>query len=266
MTTESLVSSAAQRRKVDMLRAQIVIVVAALTSVSALGVAALAPGILERSVAAERAKAKGVDAATTTDTALARQRSQDITREVAAAVEQADLAKARAQTAAAQGRAVLDKARSVIVERPDSVVRQRTSTGDIFQGEARSGVPEGYGLIRRASGGIGASFFIDGESQGVGAFCAQESCEGAAYFGDYRSGQPTGHGEGVAGGGVYRGEFKAGVPDGYGEYVYGDGAVYRGGFLAGARHGFGLLKTPDGRVQAGFWTNNSLTMAGAPPQ
>jgi hypothetical protein len=246
--------------------AQAVVGLAAITSIAAIVVSAVAPGASQRSVSSSVPAADGQPEQTATD-ALNASRAVDIAVEVEAAVAQATAAADRADRAAEDARAVLQRARQVLRERTESVVRQRTPSGDVFEGEVENGQPQGYGLIRRADGGLGASFFIAGESQGVGAYCAKDTCQGPTYFGDYRHGAPTGFGVGAAAdGGVYRGEFKAGAPDGYGVYRFRDGAIYRGGFLAGDRQGFGALTKPQGAVQAGFWAKNQLTIAGeAPP-
>lgn len=259
-------SASYKRRRFDLLLARGVLVLAGLVTVAGLAISAIAPELAQRAAvnAAAPAQDKAAKVAAE-DAALQSQRVLDVAREVQAAIDQALAASARGQTVGAEGRQVLARAQAIVRERPTEIVRQRTPQGDLYLGLAQNGVPEGYGLVRRAAGGIAASFFIAGESRGVGVSCAREDCAGVYYFGDYRHGEPTGFGVGAAGdGGLYRGEFKAGAPDGYGEYTFGDGAVYRGGFANGARQGFGALTLPNGQIQAGFWSNNALTIA-APP-
>jgi hypothetical protein len=259
---------AARRRRTDVLIAQIVMGVAAAASIGAITIAVLAPTLTERAL--EEARKAGPQATASSgaglDHAVADQRIRDMQREVAAALEQVAIAAARARTAADEGRAVLREAQALIAGPVDGVVQTRTPEGDVFQGQAENGRPQGYGLVWRGAGGVFASFFIDGESRGAAAFCAQPDCRGAVYFGDYRHNQPTGFGEGVADGGTYRGEFKDGLPDGYGEYAYPGGAIYRGGFVAGQRQGFGVLTQPDKSIQAGYWIANQLRIpAEIPP-
>lgn len=251
-----------KRRKLDLLLARIVLALAGLVAAGALAVAAIAPELAQRA-AVQAAPAPAKAAADGPQQSLDVQRNLDIGREVQAAVEQAERARARAEVLGAEGREVLARAQALVRDRPDEIVRQRTPQGDLYLGMAQAGAPEGYGLVRRASGGLAASFFIAGESRGVGASCARQDCVGEYYFGDYRHGEPTGFGVGgAADGSVYRGEFKSGAPHGYGEYRFADGATYRGGFAAGARQGFGVLTLPDGRVEAGFWSANALSIAG----
>ena len=248
-----------RRRRTDLRIAWSVLGVAGLACVGALVAAGIGPRLLAPPAPSQTEAALKAQVGANFAAALDAQRVQDQAMEVAAAVEQALGAKARAEGVAGEARAVLARARAALAGGGANLVRQRTPEGDLYEGEAESGRPQGYGLVQRASGGFGASYFIDGESRGPGVFCASQSCQGASYFGDYRHNAPTGFGVGVSGdGGVYRGEFKAGVPDGYGEYVYANGAVYRGGFVAGERQGYGELRAKSGAVQAGFWRKNQL--------
>lgn len=260
-------SGATRRRRTDVLVAQVVLGVAAAASVIALAISALAPELAQRSLDAARKDGGQTPAiGEGLSTLVAEQRIRDVQREVVAALEQAAIAADRARLAAEQGRSVLEATRAMIGQGGEGIVQTRTPEGDLFQGQAENGRPQGYGLVRRAAGGVFASFFIDGESRGAAAFCAQADCRGEVYFGDYRNNQPTGFGEGAAGGGTYRGEFKEGLPDGYGEYAYPGGEIYRGGFVAGARQGFGVMTLPDKSVQAGFWNANVLRIPAPIPE
>jgi hypothetical protein len=248
-----------RRRRADLRMAWVVLGVAGLACVGAVVAAGIGPGLLAPPEPPKTQAAVQAQVGANFAAALDAQRSLDITQEIDAAIAQAQTAKARAETAAGEARAVLERARAALAGGGANLVRQRTPEGYLYEGEAESGRPQGYGLVQRPNGGFGASYFIDGESRGPGVSCSSQSCQGASYFGDYRHNAPTGFGVGVsADGGAYRGEFKGGLPDGYGEYVYANGAVYRGGFEAGARQGYGALRTRDGALQAGYWRKNAL--------
>lgn len=252
-------ASADRRRKFDLWIARAVIGVAALASLGAIVVSAIAPEFARQALTQARVAADGAKTPANAAAALKAQQGRDIAREITAAVDHAIAARARGEGAAREGEAMLRRAQAVSATR----ARLRTAEGDTFEGEIQDGLPQGAGLIRRASGGIAAGFYIDGQSAGAGATCARSDCVGAHYYGDFRHDQPTGFGVGVAAdGGVFRGEFKDGLPNGYGEYVYPNGAVYRGGLLAGKRQGFGALILRDGAIEAGYWADNSVQIRG----
>lgn len=91
---------------------------------------------------------------------------------------------------------------------------------------------------------------------------------GGLYVGDFRNGEPHGHGTYTLTNGrtLYRGEWRRGRPSGQGEFFLEDGRRYTGQFIDGRFEGRGVYTFPDGaryegEFRAGFFEGRGIFTA-----
>ena len=104
---------------------------------------------------------------------------------------------------------------------------------DIYMGEFKNGMAEGYGRLFSKSGEWYIGNFKNNKKDGDGEF----------YFPD---------------GSHYTGSFKNNMYDGIGKYFFRDGSHYSGEFKENKFNGKGIMAWNDGRVYNGIWEKNKM--------
>ena len=106
-------------------------------------------------------------------------------------------------------------------------------TCDIYIGEFKRGVAEGYGRLFSRNGEWYIGYFKNNKKDG----------EGEIHFSD---------------GSFYIGNFKYNNIEGEGKYFFKDGSHYSGNFKDNMFNGKGKMAWADGRMYNGFWENNEM--------
>jgi hypothetical protein len=122
------------------------------------------------------------------------------------------------------------------------------SSGYIYQGTTRNGMPHGEGYLQHEDNGGGwyEGALVDGLPHGKGTHLKFDR---SRYTGDWVAGKRHGRGEAsFATGGSYQGEWKNNVFDGQGTIVYaGAGHKYEGAFQGGRVAGLPKAEVATGR-------------------
>jgi hypothetical protein len=153
-------------------------------------------------------------------------------------------------------------------------------TGDVYDGEWRHGVRQGYGRIKYATGDVFEGWFVNDYKMGRGTYqwpdgrsfegmYKNDRAEdpngtltwknGTMFVGSFIKGQRTGKGvirfpDNVR----YKGEFANGKYDGFGTCNFQDGRVYTGHWRKGKAHGQGKLTEANGTVRHdGEWKHDA---------
>ncbi len=132
----------------------------------------------------------------------------------------------------------------------------RLSDQSVYQGEAREGVPHGYGVLTKLNRSRYEGEFVDGKLHGYGTLKI-------SYVVDYEGQLQKGcfHGYGVSkhfDGSSYEGEFREDLFHGFGELVCFDGERFRGHFVEGVPHGRGISIDSKGNLLDGNWVQGVM--------
>lgn len=157
-------------------------------------------------------------------------------------------------------------------------------SGDVYDGEWRHGVRQGYGRMKYAGGDVFEGWFQQDQKHGRGTYQWRDGRQYEGHFINDMADDPNGTltwkngtlfvGRFVkderTGTGVirfpdnvrYTGDFKNGKYDGYGTCTFVDGRVYTGNWKKGKAHGLGKLVEADGTVlHDGKWEKDAPVMS-----
>ncbi len=117
------------------------------------------------------------------------------------------------------------------------MLQNQRLTCEIYIGEFKRGVAEGYGRLFSQTGDWYIGYFKNNRKDG----------EGEMHFSD---------------GSFYIGNFKNNVMEGEGKYFFKNGSHFSGNFKDGKFCGKGKMAWKDGRKHSGFWENHMLSGQG----
>lgn len=122
-----------------------------------------------------------------------------------------------------------------------------------YQGNLKSGVFHGRGILSWPEGDKYQGDFVEGEQHGKGVFTWSN---GDKYEGDFVNGARTGKGVFIwSDGEQYEGDFIDGERTGKGKYTWVDGTEYKGDFINGEFNGNGIFLRSDGDKYEGNFKN-----------
>lgn len=142
-------------------------------------------------------------------------------------------------------------------------VKLKLLSGEVYEGTATSGVPDGEGTCLYPNGNRYTGQFQKGKRHGHGTYVFMN---GDKYEGAYE--EDARQGQGVytyRDGSRYEGEFKSGKRNGKGKYTYRNGGQYIGDFKDGQKDGWGTYVGPNGTRLEGTWQNDQFVSAGMLP-
>lgn len=188
-----------------------------------------------------------------------------VAQAVAAARQAADDA-ARRQTDAERAANMAVAAALQARSRVRGFAAIRNAEGDLFEGEAAAGKPQGLGVYTQGdapfAGDKYQGQFSAGAWNGVGVFDAAPGGPPRPphYAGEFTAGRIAGVGVIVRSDGArMAGAVRDGALDGHGVETRADGSRFEGEFRNGAAYGYGVLWSADGAViEAGRYENGQL--------
>ena len=129
--------------------------------------------------------------------------------------------------------------------------------GNIYFGEFKEGVANGYGTYKTKNGNMYLGEWINNKLEGFGYI----SCDNKEniFYGEMKKGQFNGIGElynkiGV----LYKGEFTDGKINGTGMMIYKNKKQYLGEFKEGNKNGYGIMNWPTEEKYEGLWENDTF--------
>ena len=126
--------------------------------------------------------------------------------------------------------------------------------GDIYEGEFKNNLNEGYGIFYYYDGDRYEGEFKNGKMEGYGIYYYSN---GDKYEGEFKNNKREGYGiYYCSDGNRYEGEFKNDMFEGYGTFYYSNGDIYEGEFKIDLKNGYGKYYYSDGRVYSGKLKNN----------
>lgn len=131
--------------------------------------------------------------------------------------------------------------------------KKKYPNGDVYEGEWKSGQPEGRGKMFYANGDIYEGNWVNGKRHGEGKMIYKTK---DIYEGEWKDNKEEGHGKMIyANGNIYEGGWKARQPNGKGKITYPNGDIYEGEWENG-KDSHGKMVYVSGTIYEGKWKND----------
>ena len=136
----------------------------------------------------------------------------------------------------------------------------RDASGDEYDGSWREDAWHGRGTLRSADGAVYEGGFAVGVKCGHGLM---RYADGSSYEGEWADDRYAGvgnlyHAAGERGADMHGGHWQGGLAHGHSIYSYASGARFDGVYAEGLRHGDGTLTLRDGTAIRGTWVHGQL--------
>jgi hypothetical protein len=163
----------------------------------------------------------------------------------------------------------IDPREMKLLEKIELEILKRGKNGDIYIGNYREGLPNGFGKYIFADKSFFEGTFIDGLKQGKGRWIKPviqidpvlktRKILKYEYEGNYKDSRKCGYGVFKwPSGSWYEGDFKDDFRDGFGVMHWIDGTYYEGEWVRGLQHGKGKLQMIDGTLKVGIFKDNLI--------